>query len=91
MTRAAKENMREESPAGCLTNYTRRAVSAQILSMLSIRTFSLFSKVSKTRPGSGNMCPGRGWICCTLREYGVPDLPMSGTQTLLYDPSAVLN
>lgn len=32
---------------------------------------------------------GNGCACCTLRAYGVLALPMSGTSTLLFDPSAV--
>ena len=44
--------------------------------------------VSKTRPASGSCDAGSGCTCCTLREYGVPALPMSGSWMLLQAPSA---
>lgn len=53
------------------------------------RTFSLFRSVSKIRPGSGNSCGGRGVPICTLLAYGVPALPMFGSEMLLPEPSAV--
>lgn len=91
ITSAANANIMLERPAGCSTNCKQD----ELISNRSRQcakyglTFSRLSNVSNTSPASGSSLRGRGWVCATLREYGVPALPKSGIAGLLFPPSAL--
>ena len=90
MTNAANANIMLERPAGCGTNYqTLLVIFTQHEVDNGSVTFSRLRSVSKIKPGSGRSWGGRAVPICTLLAYGVFALPISGSDRLLPEPSAL--